>query len=80
MAVRLARRSPAPRESKAALTLDPGGGEAGAEFCRLGAKRVYNSSDNRAEDWRVSEQHNNDMRCSGSLNMRAVRMKSYPQR
>ena len=30
---RLARQSPALREDKAALTLDPVGGEAGADFC-----------------------------------------------
>ena len=34
--VRLARRIPTSRESKAALTLSPGGVEAGADFCHLG--------------------------------------------
>ena len=35
-APRLARRSPASRENKAALTLDLVGGEVGADFCLLG--------------------------------------------
>jgi len=33
---RLARRTPASRENKAALTQVPVGGEAGADFCHLG--------------------------------------------
>lgn len=37
-APRLARGLPASRDSKAALTLDPVGSEAGADFCLLGTK------------------------------------------
>ncbi len=39
-APRLARRAPASREHKAALTLDPEGGEVGAHSCLLGRPTV----------------------------------------